>query len=358
MEKFSRRDFIKTSVAGGAALAASQLAGPLVGKALAADSLSVVEWGPPFIDHTKALAAEWGKAPVDWTLHAGGAASILPKIKLAWPNPPYDLVDAWSAVFQSMIKEDWLETITLADCPNLADVPEGLIPKDAKGNWKAVPRGSSGSFFAYAPDKCPIEIKSIEDFLNPKLKGQILWPNPTLNTNMQVVFLAMARGGDQSNLEPGWQFLKELAKSGNIGRVSATTSDIITSIGTGETSVTFVDQGTFSGIKGVKVVPLTKTNKDLKTFLFVSGWAVLKSSKNKKLAFDLANYTISTAASERYTKEVGEVPVNAKAKHNVEHLRFSSEELKEFVVLPDLDQLGKELDGWNKRWEQEIVPLL
>jgi len=58
------------------------------------------------------------------------------------------------------------------------------------------------------------------------------------------VALAKARGGDEYNVDPGWEFLKELAQSGNIGRVSANTSDVITSLETGETSVTFVDQGT------------------------------------------------------------------------------------------------------------------
>lgn len=358
MSKFTRRDLIKTGVAGGAALALTQLETPFVGTARAADTLSVVEWGPPVISHSKAIAAEWGKASIDWTLHAGGGATILPKIKAAWPNPPYDLVDNWSPVFLSMIREDWLETVTLKDCPNLADVPEKLIPKDANGNWKAIPRGSSGGFFI-STEKCPIEIKSIQDLLKPELKGQILWPNPSLFTNMQVVFLAMARGGDQFNLEPGWEFLKELAKSGNIGRVSATTADIITSLDTGETTVTFADQGLYSAIKGVKAFPLTKTNKDLKTFMYVSGWVVLKSSKNKKLAFDLANYMISKDASERYSKEVGEVPVNTRAEtKSLDHLRFSPQEVEEFVVVPDFDHLGKELDGWNKRWEQEIVPLL
>lgn len=358
MTKITRRDLIKSTAMGGAALAVANLAPPFMGRAQAADSLSVVEWGPPWVDSSKALAQEWGKASIDWTLHAGGAASILPKIKAAWPNPPYDLIDNWSPVFLSMIREDWAETVTLKDCPNLADVPEGLIPTDSAGNWKAVPRGSSGVFFTYVPDNCPIEIRSIEDLLDPKLKGQILWPNPTLNTNLQVVALAMARGGDQFNMEPGWQFLKQLAESGNIGRVSANTSDVITSLDTGETSVTFVDQGTLSAVKGAKAVPLTKTNSDLKTFMFVSGWVVLKSSQNKKMAFDFANYTISKGASEQYFKDVGEVPVNTTAQHTIEHLRFTPSEVRDFVVVPDWDQLGVELDAWNKRWEQEIVQLL
>lgn len=53
--------------------------------------------------------------------------------------------------------------------------------------------------------------------------------------------------------------MKKTAKAGNIGRVSADSSDVIASLTTGETSVTFVDQG----------------------LLFVSGWMVIESSKRK-----------------------------------------------------------------------------
>ena len=221
--KITRRALVQTAGATTVVAAASSLAAPFVRRAHAADPLSVVDWGPPWIDNTKKIAAAWGKSEINWTLHSGGAASILPKIKAAWPNPPYDLVDNWSPVFLSMLREGWAETVTLDDCPNLKDVPEALITKDKDGNWKNIPRGSSGIFFTYVPENCPIEIKTIDDLLDPKLKGQILWPNPTLNTNLQVVALAKARGGDEFNMEPGWEFLTELAKSGNIGRVSRRT---------------------------------------------------------------------------------------------------------------------------------------
>ena len=229
------------------------------------------------------------------------------------------------------------------------------------------------------PENCPIEINHVDDLLDPKLEGQILWPNPTLNTNLQVVALAKARGGDEFNMEPGWEFLTELAKSGNIGRVSANTSDVITSLETGETSVTFVDQGTLGGVKGAKLRHLTKTDPSLKTFMFVSGWVVLSSSKNKELAliwpttrlpgvlsssknkelaFDLANHTTSRKNSERYYREVGEVPTNSQASHDIEHLRFAADEVGKFAVVPDWDRLSAELDNWNKRFEKDIVPLL
>jgi|TARA_B100000315_G_scaffold259834_1_gene317562 putative spermidine/putrescine transport system substrate-binding protein len=354
--QIDRRRFIQGTAAGG--LVAATMNAPFIRSAHAADPLSVVDWGPPWIENTKQIGAAWGKSPITWTLHSGGAASILPKIKASWPNPPYDLIDVWSPVFNSMIREGWAETVTLENCPNMKNIPEGFISKDENGNWKNIPRGSSGIFFTYVPANCPIEINTIEDLLSPKLKGQILWPNPTLNTNLQVIALATARGGDQFNLDPGWEFLEELARSGNIGRVSANTSDVITSLETGETSITFVDQGTLGGIKGAKLRHLTKTHESMKTFMFVSGWVVMSSSKNKELAFDLANYSITKENMELYYQGTGEVPVHVEAQHAIEHLRFSPEEVDKFVVVPDWDHLGTELDGWNKRFEKDIVQLL
>src|SRR5438067_402237 len=84
-------------------------------------------------------------------------------------------------------------SITLADVPNLVDVPERFITKDDKGNIKNVPRSVNGGFFAVRTDTCPIEIKTIEDLLNPRLKGQISWPVPTAYSNMATVTLALAR---------------------------------------------------------------------------------------------------------------------------------------------------------------------
>jgi putative spermidine/putrescine transport system substrate-binding protein len=353
----TRRDFLKVT-GGGLAAASFGLGAPFINSAHAANKLSVVDWGPPYIDCAKTVAKKWGKASITWTLHAGGAAGVLAKLKTTWPNSPYDVIDAYEAVFISMIKEGWAEPVTLDDCPNLKDIPEVLITKDKKGNWMSIPRGMSPGFWV-ATENCPIKITTIEDLLDPKLKGQILWPNPTLNGNAQVMNFALVRGGDQYNMEPGWQFLKELAKSGNIGRVSANTSDIITSLETGETSVTYVDLGTTGGIKGTKVNYLNKIHESLKSNFFVTGWVVLSSSKNKKLAFDFANATISKEGSEIHYKMTGELPVHLKADLPAEanQFRYSGAELKKYAMEIDWDNVGKQLDGWNKYFEKEIVPL-
>ena len=298
---------------------------------------------------------------ITWELHQGGAAAILPKIKASWPNTPYDIVDAWSPVFLAMDTEGWAETVTLADVPNLADVPEALITKDKDGNFKNVPRSINGVFFSYRPDICPIEIKTVEDLLDPRLEGQISWPSPIMNTSLQVVALALARGGDEYNIDPGWEFLQEIAKSGNIGRVYITTTDNINSLTTGETCVTFTDQGTISSAAAnVPIEYLTKTDESLKSFIAVEGWAVLGSSKNKKAAFDFANYMVSPEAATAFNAEIGVPPASSKATavEGVGHLVFSDEELAKYAHFVDYPYVSSMIDPWVKRFETEIQPHL
>ncbi|MGY3573087.1 extracellular solute-binding protein [Bradyrhizobium sp. USDA 4504] len=213
--ELKRREFLQ----GAAALGVAATSLPLASEAHAKEQLTVYEFASPNIDGSKQVAAKWDKADINWDLSSGGGAALLGKIKATWPNTPYDLVDNWSLVVKSMIKEGWAETITMADVPNLADVPERFLTKDDNGNIKSIPVSVDGGFFAVRTDRCPIEVKTIEDLLNPKLTGQICWPTATDYASAPLVMLALARGGNEFNLDPGWKFLEELAKSGNIGRV-------------------------------------------------------------------------------------------------------------------------------------------
>lgn len=355
---FTRRSFMQ-STAGG--LAAAGLTLPFANRAWGADPLTVVEWGPPWIDASKKVLGDQDMWDLTWELHQGGAAAILPKIKSSWPNTPYDVVDCWTSVFLAMVAEGWAETVTVADVPNLAHVPEALITKDEQGNFKNIPRSVNGVFFAYRPDICPIEIKTVEDLLDPRLKGQILWPSPIMNTCLQVVALALARGGDEYNIDPGWEFLKEIAMSGNIGRVYITTTDTINSLTTGETSVTFTDQGTISAAaKNVPLKYLTKEHESLKSFLAIEGWVVLNSSKHKQTAFDFCNFMCSPEASTVFNDAIKVPPASLKATptEGVDHLVFTDEELEKYAYLVDYPHVSSMIDPWVKRWETEIEPHL
>lgn len=328
--------------------------------AMAQIAITVAEWGGDVVEAMKQISAKQAEVEPNWVLFQGGAGSILPKIKASWPNPELDYTAGWEGSFTSMVAEDWLETVSTELIPNLADIPEKIIIKDRQGNWKAVPRAVGGIYFGYRKDQSPVELKSIDDLFDPKLKAKIVWPGPTQNMMLQIVALALHAGGDEHNTEPGWKLMLELAKSGNIGRIAVTDSDFTNSMTSGETSVGFFAEPAWAAVaKNFDVQHLTKQD-GLKTFLYQSGFGVLKNRPNTAATMAFINHAISPEMNTLFGKVVGEAPLNSKATTppHLAHLSFTPEELNKYVYVPDFSEVLAQQDNWAKRWESEIAPHL
>ncbi len=336
------------------------LARTVASAAAAGPTLTAVEWGGDVVEAMKQIAAAQNEVTFRWVLHQGGAAAILPKIKAAWPTVDYDYVAGWEGSFNTMVKEDWLETISPADVPNLADIPEKIIIRDAKGAIKAVPRAVGGIYFGYRTDTAPVKLTTIDDLFDPKLKGAVCWPGPTQSMMLQIVALALHAGGSESNMEPGWKLMKDLAKSGNIGRIAVTDIDFTNSLTAGETSVGFFAEPGWAAV--AKSFPVTRLTKQdgFKTFLYQSGFGVMKNRPNLKATLDFVNFAISPAMDSLYSKVAGEAPLNTKATTTdaLKHLSFTPDEFQKFVYVPDYNVVLSNQDAWAKRWEQDIAPLL
>ncbi len=102
MKTFTRRSFLASSaalIAGASVPSRAQAPVPLTG----------IDWGGPLIEATRKISAADKNVDITWELHSGGAGTVLPKIKAAWPNPKYDIVACWNPVYVTMINEEWLE---------------------------------------------------------------------------------------------------------------------------------------------------------------------------------------------------------------------------------------------------------
>lgn len=352
---WSRRRFLGT-----AGSVAALSAAPWMRTAGAQTPITAVEWGGDVVEAMKQIAANQDKVEVNWVLFQGGSGSILPKIKTSWPNPEYDYVAGWEGSFNTMVAEGWLETVSVDMIPNLADIPEAMVIKDQDGNWKAVPRAVGGIYFGYRKDTSPIEVTSIDDLFSPELQRKICWPGPTQNMMLQIVALALHAGGDENDMEPGWKLMTELARSGNIGRVAATDSDFTNSLTSGETAVGFfAEPGWTTVAEHFDVKRLTKTS-GIPTFLYQSGFAILKNRPNAEATMAFVDHAISPEMSTLYAEVAGEAPLNAKAKapEKLAHLTFTPQEMEEHVYVPDFNVVLSQQDAWAKRWENDIAPLL
>lgn len=347
------------------AVAAGALTAPaaLPITANAAASLVGIEWGGPLIEATKKVSAGYTAADVTWELHSGGAGTVLPKIKSAWPKPKYDIVAAWNPIFLTMINEGWLEPLTFDEIPNLRDMPPHYILKDNNGAMVTVPRSLAGMFWGYRADTAPVKIETIEHLFDRRLKGQICWPGPSINSNLQVLSLALSGGGNERNMEPGWEILKKLARSGNIGRVANTETDFISSISTGETSVAFWNMAPWKKLAtNFEIAAITRASdeKGMKAFLYQDGWVILKSSQNKKAVKEYLNAFISPENNTMFNKMLGQAPTNVKSKTSgfAANINFAEDELAKFAYFPDFSLLAQQLNDSVNRFETEIAPIL
>jgi len=355
MVLFTRRQTLKTAAATFAATTFG-----MMGRAAAATELTAVEWGGDVVNAMKKIESKQDKVTFNWVLHQGGSGAILPKIKATWPRAEFDYVAGWEGSFNGMLKEDWLVPVTTEMVPNLADIPQKIIVKDAKGQFMAVPRAVGGIYFAYRKDICPIEIKSIDDLFDPRLKGKICWPGPTQSMMLQLVALALHTGGNENKMDSGWALMKKLAQSGNIGRIAVTDTDFTTSLTSGETVAGFYSEPQLTAVaKSFPVVRLTKQT-GMPVFLYQSGFAVFKNRPNLAATLAFINFAISPEMSNLYAEIAGEAPLNVKATtpDNLKHLAFTPEEFDKFVYVPDFNVVLTQQDAWTKRWENEIAPLL
>jgi putative spermidine/putrescine transport system substrate-binding protein len=359
MTMLTRRQTLKTA----AATAAVSIFGSTFGsirKASAATDITAVEWGGDVVNAMKQIEAKQDKVKVNWVLHQGGSGAILPKIKATWPQTEYDYVAGWEGSFNGMVKEDWLVPVTVESVPNLADIPQKIIVKNSKGEWMAVPRAVGGIYIAYRKDICPVEIKSIDDLFDPRLKGKLCWPGPTQAMMLPLVALSLHAGGNENNMDPGFALMKKLAQSGNVGRVGVTDTDFSTSLTSGETVGGFYSEPQLTVVgKSFPLVRLTK-QAGVPVFLYQSGFAILKNRQNLQATLDFVNFCISPEMNSIYAEVAGEAPLNVKAKtpDALKHLAFTPEEMDKYVYVPDFNVVLSQQDAWSKRWENEIAPLL
>ncbi len=359
MAEILRRQALKYAATAGA-VTLLDTRGGLSQRASAATDITAVEWGGDVIDAMKQIEAKQNQVTVNWVLHQGGSGAILPKIKATWPRAEYDYVAGWEGSFNGMIKEDWLVPVTVETVPNLADIPQKIIVKNAKGEWMAVPRAVGGIYIAYRKDICPVEIHSIDDLFDKRLKGKICWPGPTQAMMLPLVALSLHAGGDERNMDPGFALMKKLAQTGNIGRVGVTDTDFSTSLTSGETACGFYSEPQLTAVgKSFPLVRLTK-QKGVPVFLYQSGFAIFKNRPNLQATLDFVNFCISPDMNTLYGQVAGEAPLNTKATTpaSLMHLKFTPQEMDEFVYVPDFNVVLSQQDAWSKRWENEIAPLL
>jgi len=360
VDRFTRRDALKLASAG---VLMSQLSPGLVGRAGAADPIRAVTWGGGYAEALEEITKKYTAYPLNWSLYQNASGEVVAKTKAAWPNAPYDISENWDADYIQLYNEGWLEPVTVADVPNLANVPKSIYERftDPSGKPYAIPISLGACYWGYRKDMLSFPLTETDQLLDPRLKGLICLPSITKGTGLILVVLAVANGGSENNVEPGWEFLKKLVKSGNVGRVATTEVDFSNSINSGETALTFWNPVLWTAVKkNWECVILSKAeSKTLKSYFYTDGFVIYKGPRAKE-AMNLLNFLLTPEANNAYNKALGQAPAitNGQVPEAAADMSMTDDEYKKYAYFCDYSVMSREHDGWVKRWEKEIQPLL
>ncbi len=361
----SRRDLLKGMSLTGLAAALQAAGVPVVMAQQKGEPLLVVQWGAAWIDVSREIMKEYEPKygdKITWETHAGGAMAIVAKIKPVWPRVGYNVISGWDPTFRAMIAEGWVEPVSLDEMPALKEIPPLYFQKDKAGRLMTTPLSTSGAFWGYRTDLVDKPIESIEQLLEPRFKGKLCVPFPVNLTGLLMLTLAIQRGGNERNMEPGWKFLKELAEKGQIGRVINNNSEFINAMSSGETSVAFFNIGAWTQVRKRFPCRILSRMKDNKGFLFNEGFAVIKGDNPAKIvaAKRFSNYFATAPINQQYNWPLGSGPTNQNSKVNpdVADVFYSPAELAQYAYIADFEYMSTQVDGYAKRWETEIAPLI
>jgi putative spermidine/putrescine transport system substrate-binding protein len=376
-KKITRRDAISTTgkIAIGAAAAVIVAGGGYLAynsmQSASPKALTAVTWPQGFVQGAQAVLNPWAQqngVTMTWELHSGGAATVIAKIQADFPKITRDLIMAFDPVFLQMSSQGWLESLTNDNLPVLASYPESAKIRDPDTKdvvalgWDIIQNG-----WIYRADLVPsdIDMTKYENWFDPRLKGKLSCSNMTWDTGSSALLPALAYGGNERNIQPGFDFLTKLAKAGNLTQVYSTDNDIATAIGSGKCWLANSDfpEVAFLIKQGYNVKAIFST--EIRAYAEREGWCVLNPPQYPNPKVDLAlqalQYFYQPQNLTTYCSYEAVVPSNPEAaipQGIPTESYVPLDQVDQLCYVPDYAYITQHIDDWEKQFEANVLPVI
>lgn len=338
-----RRELIKSAAATGA-LAYLGATGSVF--AQAAKDLKIISWGGSY---GEAMRSAWMKpfaqaSGVNSELRLqSGMMETLASLRANKGRIDDDL---WVTGITPTVlakQDDLLETIPIAQISNASELPSGMVNDTYVGVWR-LPFG-----IIYNPEAIPFEITQWSDLFDERLKGKITAPHGSGYNGRFIALLAWLGGGDENNVDPGFELAKKLKP--NVSIFTSADPEQVRLLSSGE-----VDVAAFAPIGNY--ISLRKSNPH---FRFVCPKPYIPMSFNNivilkgadvEAAATFIDFVISKKPQEEIAEMLGFLPMNDKAELPPELRELVPADIE--VRYPDEVAIAENLTAWADRWQQEI----
>jgi putative spermidine/putrescine transport system substrate-binding protein len=337
----------------------------------AARRLTIGVWGGTGEDAIREInehfVQQYTKGPVSTAIETyGWSSEALEKARASWPKI---VMDAWgttvpAGVWKAM-RAELISPLTYDEVPELRNqLAVENVTHD--GQIWGVPIELFVEGLQYRKDLVGKKITKFSDLFSDTFKGKkrIYLSLPSWSDGSWLIMAALSRGGDENNIDPGFEATKELAKNGAIGGVFTSQTDASRLFMSGDAWVL----GTCGMMSPVReglsldlwdILPNREAIlEDTKGIGAGSAYVVLKG-QNQDLAKDWVNFLATKDMDETWCAPNGTLPTNkdAHAREDAAWAYPTPQDWTKKCHVPGVEYLAQ-LDAWTDRWNREIIPLI
>lgn len=314
-----------------------------------AAEINFLVWGGHYLDTFGPMAKDFEKetgVKVNLVVQSG-AKDGLTKVTAQKSDPQVDVWASIDSTAAAAAENGLLLELDKSKLANAKDVPAEYFKKHY------VTAYNSARGIVYRKDLVPFEIKDWNDLWDPRLKNKV-GLSFVIDTASTLLMGALVNGGNEKNIEPGFEKMKQLKP--NIAGFFKTDQESVKFIQSGEFAVIgyailsnfYLDLGPESKIRFVM--------PEKPKFFASIPVAIVKGRRPEQqaAAYKFVDYLLSVPGQEWVTSRFGTVPVNPKAKLPKNLEGIIPEVPPRNVYDVDWDTVNANYAAWNDRWNKEI----
>jgi putative spermidine/putrescine transport system substrate-binding protein len=266
-------------------------------------------------------------------------------------KPQYDLILTGFDSYIYLKNNDVLDTVNYDDIPNTAN----LYP--LARSTHGIGTSFTGVTLVYNTEKIRTPPTSWADLWNPAYKGHVIIPLVPISYGLDfLVMAARTFGGDEHNIDVGFQKLKELAP--HVGGIYETSSNAAQMFQLGGAWIAPWFAGRVPPTRAAGV-PVAAAKLKEGQVVYITMLAPLKGRYSKKVAKFINTY-LTMEAQIAFAKGVGQGPARSDVVLDPDlaaTVPYGSDQISE-LVHPDWDTIVHNRVEWADRFQREIVPLV
>ncbi len=285
-------------------------------------------------------------------VYEGGTnAERLTKLKND-PNTTVDVIYLAQQFAQQGVDAGLFEEFDYAKVPNSADIlKKADIFKDSK---QGPPTTMNRLGIIYNPEKAG-DIKSFSDIWKAEYKEKVAIPDISTTFGPAMVTVAAKHAGVDYATDNGEAAFKALADlKPNIVKTYTKSSDLKNMFSSGEITVALAAEFAYNtmGDASVKLVFLDPAEGSYLNFNTIN---IVKSSKNKDLAYKFVDFVLSQENQLNAAINVPESAVNTKVQIPAEVAsKLTTVETADKCNVVDFTVVNKQLTDWIDKWNKTL----